>query len=480
MRLEEYAKYDGVGLASLVKNKEVTTDELTHLALNGIDKVNPKLNALAQLIPSKHKKTHVQKGPFEGVPFLIKEYPLHASNVRVRMGSEMTGEGIKPPMNSSLMNRFQQAGLNTIGTSHIPEFALSGSTESIRFGYTRNPWATSRTPGGSSGGAAALVAAGVLPMAHGNDSGGSLRIPASCSGLIGLKPTRGRVPSGPFVSEPFFGLECEFALTKTVRDTAVLLDAVSGPDKGAYSWAERPLESYSATYSKPTSNLKIAVMKTPFNGATVHQEILEELTGTIKLCEQLNHEIVEDSPRIDIEKLGESSFRFCMVSMYRVIDRIAKTLKVEPSEKNLGPVAYSSYQYGKQITVDELMEAQVIQNEVSRIVGQFFDDYDVLLSPSLAELPVHVNELSSITPDLDLFEWFRRLDAFVAFQELFNMTGQPAISLPLGWSKEGLPIGMQFVGRYADETTLLQLANQLEHVKPWRNQKPPVHVTMPE
>lgn len=480
MQLAEYAKYDGIGLAHLVKKKELTPDELMNTALEAISRVNPKINAIVQTLPNEIKKglSSVHSGAFEGVPFLLKEYPAHASKIKVSLGSRLTKEGIAASQDSSLVKRFRQAGLITIGTTTTPEFAVDGTVESLLYGSTRNPWDLDRTPGGSSGGAAAAVASGIVPLAHGNDSGGSIRLPAAYCGLVGLKPTRGRVPSGPNAGEPLFGLGTEFALTKTIRDAAALLDAVSGPDAGCYAWAERPHTPYIEDFSRVQKPLRIAVMSEPENGVPVDPEILDCLHQTVKLCEELGHNVVEASPEVDEERHFQMRIRFWTTAMHREINELARSFNRIPSEENLEPVVYSAYQYGKSVTVDELLEAIEIQNTISRRVGQFFTEYDVLLSPTAAQLPVKLGEVNTNNPEWDVMEWLKRSDAITAFEGLANTTGLPALSLPLGWSKKGLPIGMQFIGRFADESALLRLASQIEQACPWKGNIPPVHVSM--
>lgn len=480
MRLEEYARYDGLGLAQLITDKQVTTNELIQTALTGIEKLNPAINAVVQVLDqdliSSYQKSSTT--PFKGIPFLMKEYPVHAKDIKIQLGSRLAKKGIAPETDSSLMTRFIKAGLVPIGTTTTPELAVDGSTESLLYGPTHNPWKPKKTTGGSSGGAAAAIASGMVPLAHANDSGGSIRLPASYCNLVGLKPTRGRVPSGPFSGDPLFGLATEFALTKSVRDTAALLDAVSGPDVGSYGWADPPKKPFLESISEPSKPLKIAIMTTPSNGAQVDPEIDRVLKETAKLCEELGHGVDEDFPEVDEEIHFKMKLHYWTATMFKEINEVAKQLNEIPSEKNLEPIVHSAYKYGKHVTTSDLLDAIDIQNNISRNVGQFFTKYDILISPTNALLPSDLGILNTNKPYSDVTAWFKHSNKVTAFQGLYNTTGQPALSLPLGWSEDGHPIGIQLVSRFADETTLLNLAHKLEDIVNWKDKKPIQHVSI--
>ncbi|MGG1660870.1 amidase [Brevibacillus sp. NRS-1366] len=479
MQFSQYSAYDGIGLAELVRQKEVTPRELKKAALEGIAKVNPKLNAIVHVLSEQADKeidSGLPDGPFKGVPFLIKEIVLHASGVPSSMGSRLA-DGINFPYDSELMARFRKAGLVTVGTTTTPEFGYNATTESLLYGATRNPWNPAHSPGGSSGGSGAAVAAGIVPFAHANDGGGSIRIPASCNGLVGLKPTRGRVPTGPDYSEPLNGLGIEFALTRSVRDAAALLDAVAGPDTGCYTWAESPKRPFSDEISSPPQRLRIAWTAKPASGVRVDQECLDVLYETVKLCEELGHEMIEAAPEIDNDLHMLATLRIWAANVTNWINGVARALNRTPSEQNLESAILACYQFGQTITATEFLEALDIQNMVSRSVGRFFTEYDVLLSPTTARPPLPLGELNANALGIDAKQWTEQIFTYAPFTNLFNTTGQPAISLPLGESSGGLPIGMQFAGRFADEATLLRLAAQLEQARPWKDKRPLVHVT---
>ncbi|MGO4889632.1 amidase [Anaerobacillus sp. MEB173] len=474
MKVNEYASYDGTGLAELVKKKEVTAQELRECAVEAINLINPKLNGVVSIVEEDDQIG--SSGPFEGVPFLIKELVLHAKNTPYSMGSRLA-EGFSLPMDSELMSRFRKAGLATVGTTTTPEFGYNATTESVLYGPTRNPWNPEHSPGGSSGGSAASVAAGIVPVAHANDGGGSVRIPASCNGLIGLKPSRGRIPFGPNNFEPLNGIAIEFAVTKSVRDTAALLDAVSGPDVGCYSWAERPNRPFIEQMQEKPRPLKIAYMSESLSGAPVDEECKRELYKTVQLCEDLGHEVIEDAPVINSEAHSLATMRIWTANLHHMIDGASKLMNRKPSPENIEAGIWACYEYGARMTAAELLEALDINGLTSRAVGQFFTKYDVILSPTLAQKPLKLGVLNANRPGLTAEEWTNEIFTYAPFTNLFNTTGQPAISLPLGWSSDGMPIGMQFAGRQAEEGLLLSLAAQLEEARPWRDCRPNIHVS---
>jgi amidase len=337
MKLSEYANFDGLGLAELVRRGEVSPRELKDAALAAIEQLNPKLNSVINILTDQAEKeieTGLPDGPFKGVPFLIKEVVLHAAGIPVNMGSRLA-KGLTLPHDTELMSRFRKAGLVTVGTTPTPEFGYNANTEAILHGSTHNPWDTDRSPGGSSGGSAASVAAGIVPLAHANDGGGSVRIPASCCGLVGLKPTRGRVPTGPDYGELLNGIAVEFAVTRSVRDAAALLDAVAGPDSGCYAWAEPPKAPYSKAAASPPGKLRIAWMDKALTGVPVDPECVDALHDTVKLCEELGHEMVETAPEIDAEAHSLATLRVWGANLANMMDGVASLFERTPSEENI-------------------------------------------------------------------------------------------------------------------------------------------------
>ncbi|MFK2826395.1 amidase [Bacillus sp. B190/17] len=474
MNFTEYSRYDATGLAELVNKKEVTPKELTEAALEGVKRLNPAINAVVQTLVEQSDQEierGLPNGPFTGVPFLIKELGIQAAGVPISSGSRLL-DGLVSANDDELMRRFKKAGLVTVGTTTTPEFGYNFTTESVLHGPTRNPWDIERSAGGSSGGAAAAVAAGIVPIAHANDGAGSIRVPASYNGLIGFKPTRGRVPTGPNAAEPAYGRSASFAITRSIRDTAVLLDYVSGPDVGCYAWAERAKRPYSQEIHSPPRRLRIAWSAHPQNDAPVNEEVLRVLHQTVKLCEDLGHEMIEASPAVDEERHSLAALRIKAAYTTSSINQAAAKLNRIPSEENLETAIWSAYQIGQSLKATELLEAFQIQNIISRSVGEFFTNYDVLLTPTAAQLPPLIGELDMNAPGSDMQTFGKRIFNYFPFTRLFNTTGQPAVSLPLGWSRSGLPIGMQFAGCFADESTLFKLAGQLEQACPWNEKLP--------
>ena len=462
MSLSDYSSYDGLGLAELVARKELSPKELVDLALQAVAQVNPKLNAVLQTLPEQAAaeiRDGLPAGPFTGVPFLIKELVLHAKNVRCDMGSKLA-QGFVASEDTELMARFRRAGLVLVGTTQTPELGYNPTIETRLFGPVHNPWNLAHSAGGSSGGAGAAVAAGVVPMAHANDGGGSIRIPASCNGLVGLKPTRDRVPTGPDYADPLCGLACEFAVTRSVRDTAALLDAVAGPDSGAPGHPVPPARPYRDEVGAAPGRLRIAWTTTPASGEKINPECEKAVHETVKLLEDLGHILIEDRPTYDWELFLENIHVIWTAFTTASVNAIATGLKRKPGPDNLEAVTLACYEDGKRYTAVDLLSAMAHGNTVSRQIGAFFDRVDLLVTPTIARVPAPLGELDQNRAGMTAMEWTRQVFTYVPFTPIFNSTGQPAVSLPLHWSTGGLPVGVQFVGRFGDETSLIRLARR--------------------
>jgi amidase len=475
--LKEYSSHDGLGLAELVAKKEVAPRELLDAALQAVAKVNPKLNAVLQTLPemaAAEIRDGLGRGPFSGVPTLIKELVLHAKNVRCNMGSKLA-EGFVAPEDSELMARFRRAGLMLVGTTQTPELGYNPTTETRLFGPVHNPWDLARSAGGSSGGSGAAVAAGIVPIAHANDGGGSIRIPASCNGLVGLKPTRDRVPTGPDYADPLCGLACEFVVTRSVRDAAALLDGVAGPDTGAPGHPVPPAREFRQEVGTPPGRLRIAWTTTPASGEKIDPECVKAVHQTVSLLEELGHTLIEDRPHYDWETFLQNIHVIWTSFTTSSVNAIAAGMNRKPGPDNLEAVTLACYEDGKRYTAVDLLNAMAHGNALSRDVGRFFETVDVLVTPTIARLPAPLGELNQDRKGMTAMEWTRQVFAYVPFTPLFNSTGQPAISLPLHWSATGLPVGVQFAGRFGDESTLLRLASQLEQARPWAGKRPQVH-----
>lgn len=476
--LDEYTSRDGLGLAELVARKQVKPEELTAAALAAIEKVNPQVNAVLQTLPAQAEATirnGLPQGPFTGVPFLIKELILHAKGVRCDMGSKLA-QGYVPSADTELMARFRRAGFVLLGTTQTPELGYNPTTETVLFGPVRNPWDLARSAGGSSGGAGAAVAAGMVPVAHASDGGGSIRIPASCNGLVGLKPSRDRIPTGPDYADLLCGLACEFAVTRSVRDAAALLDAVAGPDIGAPGVPVPPARPYREEIKAQPGRLRIAWTTTPASGDKIDPECKKAVHETVRLLESLGHTLVEDWPRYDWQAFLDNVHVIWTSFTAFAVDDVARALNRKPGPDNLEAVTLACYEDGKRYTAVDLLRAMAHGNTLSRQVGAFFQNVDVLVTPTLAHLPAPLGEVNQNRAGITAMEWTQQVFNYVAFTPLFNSTGQPSISLPLYWSANGLPVGVQIAGRFGDEATLLRLAAQLEQARPWAGKRPPTHV----
>jgi amidase len=474
---EEYAARDGLGLAALVASREVAADELLQTALAGIERVNPKINAVCRTLPDGGAaiKQGLPNGSFIGVPFLTKELIPHAKGVRCDAGSRLA-EGLVAPYDSSLMARFRQAGFVHMGGTQTPELGYSPTTENKLFGPVRNPWNLAHSAGGSSGGAAASVAAGIVPIAHASDGGGSIRIPASCNGLVGLKPSRDRVPSGPDMADPLCGLAVEFAVARSVRDVAALLDAVSGADPGAPGLPVPPPQPFLGLMATPPGRLRIAWTARTTDGSAVHPECAAAVEQTVQMLESMGHIVVEDAPRFDWETYLKLTHIIWTAFTVSFADALSGMTGRKPGPDTLEAVTLACYEDGKRYSAMDLINAMAYGNVVARRVGQFFEGIDVLVSPTAARPPVQLGEIDQDRAGLSALDWTRQVFSYCPFTLLFNTTGQPAISLPLHWTADGLPVGVQFAARLGEEATLLQLAGQLESAQPWIGRRPPVHV----
>ncbi len=464
MQYSEYITYDATDLAALIRKGEVSSEELQQCAVDAINRLNPRLNAVVETLPG-HQPC-VPDAPFSGVPFLIKDSILHAEGIKCEFGSRL-GEGLVSPEDSYLMKRFRQAGFATIGRTTTPEFSFNITGESLLNGPTCNPWDTSRIAGGSSTGSASAVAAGIVPVAHANDGGGSIRVPAGCCGLIGLKPTRGRVSTGPYAADGLNGLGIEFAVSRSVRDTAATLDAVQGAEPGDPYIITPPEMTYSSLINQPLRKLRIAVSATPSNGSRIDAESEAAFQRTIKLLQELGHEVVEAAPSYSHEAFAWATTQFWAANIAAMVEHLAMASGRTPDARVLEATTLATCQYGQAATATDLLKAMGIANDISRNVAGFCNDFDLLLTPTNQGIPAPLGVFNANDSSLSAPEWIDRIFTFSPFTALFNMTGQPAISLPLQRTEQGLPIGMQFVAPFGQEGVLLQLAKSLEEAMPW-------------
>jgi len=490
----EYSQYDGLGLAGLVRSKQITPAELVEEAIQRIETHNPQLNAVVYKMYESVRdaaQKPIPDGDFAGVPFLVKDLMATIAGVPTSGGNRLWKD-IPAKVDSEMVRRWKKSGVLVLGKTNTPEFGLTPYTESLTLGPTHNPWDLSRTTGGSSGGSGAAVAARIVPLASGGDGGGSIRIPASACGIFGLKPTRGRTPTGPILGEAWHGFAIEHVLTRSVRDSAAMLDATQGTDIGAPYYApprERPfLQEVTANPGK----LRIAFTGKPMLGKNVHADVLQGLEDTVRLLKELGHEVIEASPKIDGEAFSLAFLTVLAAELRADMEEIAAISGKKVSVKDFDPVTFGLGMLGKVLSGQEYASAVRYLQTSAREIGGFFEAYDLLLTPTLSQPPVVIGSLQPSASEKTLINLIGSFDGggilkaigiikplaaqtfeFIPWTPVFNVTGQPAISVPLFWNSENLPIGSHFVGKFGDEAALLRLAGQLEQARPWAQRTPP-------
>jgi amidase len=458
-------------LAAHVRGGELSAREVVTAALERIEALDPSLNAFADVDADGALATAdaIEPGderPFAGVPIAIKGN-VPVAGLPMNFGSKFLGDH-RPGHSAYLVRRLQEAGFVIVGITNMPEFGILPTTEPRRGGPTRNPWDTGRTPGGSSGGAAAAVASGMLPVAHGNDGGGSLRIPASCCGLVGLKPSRGRVSRGPDLGDSY--LASDGVLTHTVAETAMLLDVLSGYEVGDATWAPRPVEPYAASIRRDPGRLRVAMTADNALDADTDPECLRAMHETGELLASLGHDVTEDAPALP----GKETLRIFTAVFGPAIGlgiAYGELLAGRPPEdEEIEPLSRAIWEISRGMTSIEYLAALAQLQALARSVIAFFAEYDVLLTPALAERPLAIGECDGLGENP--MEDFARSGRFTPYTALFNVTGQPAISLPAGFGDDGLPTNAHIVGKPLGEDMLLQLAAQLENARPPDGRRP--------
>lgn len=473
LRFDEYRALDAVGLAQALRRGELQPRDVLEAVLDRLHAVNPKVNAVTYLDDAAIEAASRAPvaGPLGGVPYFIKDLHAPVKGMPLTHGSRLFADQ-RLDFDSETVTRLRRAGLQILGRTASPELGMSPSTEPALTGPTRNPWNLERTAGGSSGGAAAAVAAGIVAAAHATDSGGSIRIPAACNGLVGLKPTRGLLPTGPHRGDASHGLSHEHAVTRSVRDCAALLDATAGPDAGAPYFTAPPGQAFLRLIETPPRRLRIAFTLQTFSQRPVHPESEQAVRRAVALLADMGHEVIEDAPRFDAGNLGSATGTLLLTGLAAQVQAREAVLGRPAREEELEPLTWLAVRHGRSVSgVTYASQFARINQEVRRI-GRFFLDVDVLVTPALASPPVTLGTLSTQTHTLESFQ--QASAGFCPFTGAFNATGQPAISLPLHWTSDGLPLGVQLVGRFADDATLLQLAAQLECAQPWFHRTAPL------
>jgi len=468
---DELSLLDATAQAELVRTGQVTAVELVTAAVERIEALNPELNAVVTPIFDRavEAASTGPAGPFAGVPYLLKDLACEMQGVRFTEGSRFLAGNVSR-FDAELVVRLRRAGLVILGKTNTPEFGMAPACEPALFGPTRNPWDTQRSTSGSSGGSAAAVASGMVPFAHGNDLGGSLRYPASACGLFGLKPTRARNPLGP----EYGGAAVEHALTRSVRDSAALLDATSGPALGDPYWAPPPVRPFAAEVGAEVGRLRISYTARTPDGDLGHPDCVAAAEHAARLCASLGHEVGEaDWPGFAPE-IGAAIGTMINAATAWILRYWIHRLGRQPGSDEIEPLTRALWQAGQKVSAAEWLVAVEDIQRFGRAVARFFTTTDVFLTPTMSAPPPPIGTMTS-TPE-DPWRSLRASGPTVRYAGVVaNITGNPAMSVPLWWNEDGLPIGVHFLGRFGDEATLIRLASQLEASQPWAGRLPAVH-----
>lgn len=478
--MDDLAKLDGTAQAELVRKGDAKPIELVDAAISRIERLNPQLNAVITPLFEKAReqaKGTLPDGPFRGVPLVLKDLTCTTAGDPYHAGMKLLkNEKWVARFDSYLAAKLRAAGFIFVGRTNTPELGPIPTTEPDAYGATHNPWDLARTPGGSSGGTAAAVAAGLVPLGHGNDGGGSIRIPASCCSLVGLKPSRGRTSLGPELGDSWNGAIAEHVLTKSVRDSAAVLDAVHGYMPGDPYIALPPSRPYAQEVGADPGKLRIGLMtRTPGSVCPVHEDCVSAVQAAAKLLQSLGHTVQGAHPEALDEAEFQQAFGTVVTSWTRRdLDywgaQVGRSLTSDDVEIHTWVLA----EMGKQVSAAEYIRAATwLQAYTRRVARWWTDGFDLLLTPTMAEPPLPLGDMKATTEEP--LRGFQRSTAFVAFTAPFNSTGQPAVSLPLYWNAAGLPVGVQLVAAYGREDVLLRVASQLEKAQPWTDKRPPVH-----
>ncbi len=496
MGFREYTKFDAVGIADLIKKGEISPIEVLEEAITRTEKINPKINAVITKMYEEAKDSIGQglpDGPFKGVPIMLKDILQLYKGVKYTLGSKLFKDYISD-IDSEYVKKLKKAGFVMMGKTNVPEFGLMGVTEPEYFGPARNPWNLEHTPGGSSGGSAAAVAAGLVPLATGNDGGGSIRIPSSCCGLFGLKPSRGRTPNGPTEGEVWMGLVVQHVLTRSVRDSALVLDLTHGAEPGSPYEIKEPNYSYYEAIQTPPKRLRIAFSVDMPLGGKLHPACKNAVLQTAKILEDLGHIVEEARPELSYEELAQSYVVGMFGEVNFFLKRAEKLLNKRIKRSDVEDTTWLISRIGEAVPIWKASWAKFVWDSAARIMGQFHQKYDLYMTPTMSYPPAKIGELTPSDMEKKIVSLIESLRAeklsFVVksfeklayrqlsrmpFTQVANQTGQPAMSVPLFMTKNSnLPIGVHFMAKFGDEVTLLKLAAQLEKAKPWFDRTPDI------
>jgi amidase len=471
MRFDEYRRLDATALAGLIARGELSAKAVLDVAIGRAEAINPAINAIVHTQYAQAYKAiaaGLPQGPLTGVPYLIKDLGFFETGEPATYGSRIYA-GFRADHDSAYVRRCKEAGLVCMGRSSSPEFGLSPNTEPRLYGSCKNPWNLAHSAGGSSGGAAAAVSAGILPVAHATDGGGSIRIPAAQCGLFGLKPSRGRVSLAPDAGEGWGGMSVGHVVSRSVRDSALMLDCTAGYEPGDPYAAPCSAGSYVEALGRPPRRLKIAMMRKDHRGNKPHAECVRAIEDAAKLCQSLGHILEEADPLIDLVVLRQHTSAIAAANTARALSLRWTALRREPNPADVEAATWAVYQRGAKITGAQYVEAIAATHAAGRKLATFLKSYDVILATVVAGPPP---QLGYFDMNGDVATFSERVTQYLGVTPVYNATGSPAMSVPLHTTPDGLPVGVHFAGRYGEESTLLQLAAQLEAARPWFDRVP--------
>ena len=498
MAISEYGRLDGLALADLVRRGEVTPGELLEEAIARAERVNPRINAVVTRLYDQARRDAAalppSDAPFRGVPLLLKDLDAAVAGVPHTAGSRFLSD-FRPARDATIVERFRRAGAVIFGKTNLPELGILPFSEPKLFGPARNPWNPEVTPGGSSGGAGAAVAAGIIPVAHANDGGGSIRIPASCCGLFGLKPTRGRTPVGPDHTQLWSGFAIANVISRSVRDSAAMLDAIAGPEPTSPYWATPPARPFAAEVGAPPGRLRIALTKQPFvTTVKPHPDCAAAADDAARLLSDLGHDVEEADLNIDGDGFARDFFVLTCVEIAAILARAERRAGRRAGRDDVETNTAIVATIGRQQTALKATQARERLETAVRAATAAWEKYDLVLSPTLGTPPAGIGALvprgveafaHDVLVALRLGFLLRlpgvleaavtKVFAFIPFTPLANVSGQPAINVPLTWNAAGLPIGAHLQARFGDEATLFRVASQLEAARPWAARRPVIH-----
>ena len=475
MNVTEYSRHDATSLGQLVNSGEIGGAELVDLARQAHNRVNPRINAILEFYDDAEDVAGADEGPFNGVPFLRKDLGFSEAGRLMEAGSRLF-RGRRGKVDSFFFERARAAGLRIIGRTTTPEFGISGFSESILNGVTGNPWNPSRTAGGSSAGAAAAVASGIVPLAQGGDGGGSIRTPAAWCGLVGLNPSRGRISGGPDRQDPGFGFARQFVLCRSVRDMAAALDALAGPSPGDPFIISQPVRAYTDELKRAAGILRVGIATTKWAETDTEPETMAAVESAGSVLAEMGHTVVEMNSPYDASQYSEILLG---MSDLRVgdLERAASAMSREISEETLEPINLRLFEHGKRLPLSHAGLVHEAVRAMRADVGKAIDEFDILITPVMPSPAMpHGGDYCATSSTFSAEEWMNADADLYQYLGIFNVTGQPSVSLPLAHGSNGLPIGIQCVGRFGDEATLVRVARDLESAFPWSERRPPIHV----